>query len=254
MTMPNTPSGAAGGSPDDDVRGTGTPSGPESTAPGRPVDTAGASSEGAPAPGERPAAGEHVAGPPPTGTPAPGTPAPEPGTAGRRPAGQAVPGAGPSDADASHAAPGAPATDPGRAPAPGHAPPAEDAPAATGAETGRTAGAPPEEPTAHRGADRLLDAATADGFRHRLRGIQSDFVDDPGAAVRGADDLAAEIVNAVGQALADRKRALEEAAAVHGGTAADTAPDTASGPESDTERLRLALHGYRDFVTHLLGL
>ncbi|MFC5753037.1 hypothetical protein [Actinomadura rugatobispora] len=117
---------------------------------------------------------------------------------------------------------------------------------------------PPPEPAADRttdqGADRLLTAAAADAFRLRLRGIQGDFVDDPATAVREADDLAAEIVNAVGQALADRKRALEESGRGRGEGSPDGAPETAPGTAPDTERLRLALHDYRDFVNRLLGL
>ncbi|WP_344587006.1 hypothetical protein [Actinomadura vinacea] len=107
------------------------------------------------------------------------------------------------------------------------------------------------EPTDHGPAghlERLLDAGAADRFRRRWREIQTDFVDDPVRAVHGADELAAEVVNAIGRALADRKRALEESQPAD----ADGAPGTAPGTAPDTERLRQALRGYRELVDRLL--
>ncbi|MFB4319323.1 hypothetical protein [Actinomadura sp. 21ATH] len=97
-----------------------------------------------------------------------------------------------------------------------------------------------ETSTAEHG--RLLEGSAADGFHERWREVQSRFVDDPRGAVRQADELAAEIVNAVGQALAARKRTLDERLN-EGGEASP-----------DTERLRLALRDYRDFVDRTLTL
>ncbi|XVQ15092.1 hypothetical protein ACQP1W_21940 [Spirillospora sp. CA-255316] len=217
MTVPNTPPGPAGKAPGDDVRVAGrTPAPP--APPSELEDTA----------PDRPMAAQN-----------------RPAAAQDRPPGEpgrAAP-AGPAPA-----AEGAAAEDEGALPA---EPPSKPATEQAAAEP---AAGPTTGHAADRGADRLLDTVTADGFRLRLRGIQSDFVDDPGAAVRGADELAAEIVNAVGQALADRKRALEESARARGEGAPDGAPDTAAGTVSDTERLRLALHDYRDFVHRLLDL
>ncbi|MEW2354720.1 hypothetical protein [Spirillospora sp. NPDC029432] len=96
--------------------------------------------------------------------------------------------------------------------------------------------------TRSEGHGRLLDASVADGFHERWREVQSGFVDDPRGAVRRADELAAEIVNAAGQALAARKRTLDDRLN-EGGEASP-----------DTERLRLALRDYRDFVDRTLTL
>ncbi|MFI0352196.1 hypothetical protein [Actinomadura sp. 9N407] len=91
--------------------------------------------------------------------------------------------------------------------------------------------------------ERLLDGPVADGFNERWREVQSGFVDDPREAVRRADELASEVVNAVGQALAARKRTL-----------ADRLDTGGDGASPDTERLRLALRDYRDFVDRTLTI
>ncbi|MFC9975386.1 hypothetical protein ACFVH6_31300 [Spirillospora sp. NPDC127200] len=88
--------------------------------------------------------------------------------------------------------------------------------------------------------ERLLEAGDAARFRERWHEVQSGFVDDPHEAVRRADELSAEVVNALGQALANHKRSLDE----HWRTEKDERPDT--------ERLRLALRGYRHFLDRIL--
>jgi hypothetical protein len=71
-------------------------------------------------------------------------------------------------------------------------------------------------------------------FRERWRELQSDFIDDPARAVRGADDLVDEIIGE----LAQRKQGLEE--------------QWRSGPD-DTEELRVAMREYRSFFNQLIN-
>jgi len=71
-------------------------------------------------------------------------------------------------------------------------------------------------------------------FRDRWQELQSDFVDDPARAVRGADDLVDEII----RELAERKQGLEER--------------WRGGPD-DTEELRVAMREYRSFFNQLLN-
>ncbi|MGI5414559.1 hypothetical protein [Actinomadura luteofluorescens] len=118
-----------------------------------------------------------------------------------------------------HAAPEKPRTTPGTAPgsAPGTAP---------GSATGGV-------------QEKLIASAEAERFRERWHGVQAAFVDDPGESVRQADGLASEAVDALGRALAAHRRSLTEA--LDGG-----------GP-ADTERLRLALRGYRDLLDRIFA-
>jgi len=71
-------------------------------------------------------------------------------------------------------------------------------------------------------------------FRERWRELQSDFVDDPAQAVRGADDLVDELI----RELAQRKQVLEE--------------QWRGGPD-DTEELRVAMREYRSFFNQLIN-
>ncbi|MFI0408673.1 hypothetical protein [Actinomadura sp. 3N508] len=107
-------------------------------------------------------------------------------------------------------------------------PPAIDVPGPADAP----APAPAEAP------GRLLDAAEADRLRERWHEVQAGFVDDPGEAVRRADGLASDAVDALGHAIAAHRRSLAEAAATDG--------------QPDTERLRLALRGYRDLLNRVI--
>ncbi|TMQ89663.1 hypothetical protein ETD83_38950 [Actinomadura soli] len=111
----------------------------------------------------------------------------------------------------------------------------------------RVAAPPPEVPAKHsppagrsapvESPGRLLDPAEAERFRERWREVQSGFVDDPGEAVRRADGLASDAVDALGHAIAAHRRSLAEGAAKDG---------------PDTERLRLALRGYRDLLNRVI--
>ncbi|TYB47892.1 hypothetical protein [Actinomadura chibensis] len=85
---------------------------------------------------------------------------------------------------------------------------------------------------------RLLDPAEAERFRARWHEVQAAFVDDPGEAVRRADDLASDAVDALGRAIAAHRRTLTEGRDDQG--------------KPDTERLRLALHGYRDLLNQVI--
>ncbi|MBA9005475.1 hypothetical protein [Thermomonospora cellulosilytica] len=105
--------------------------------------------------------------------------------------------------------------------------------------------APAPEAGAHRHArpapeqsDRLLGPDTAARIRERWHDIQASFVDDPRESVRRADELAAETLDALGEVLRERKRAL----------------DSGRGDAADTERLRQDLRRYRDLVDHMLSL
>ncbi|MFC4913862.1 hypothetical protein [Actinomadura gamaensis] len=88
---------------------------------------------------------------------------------------------------------------------------------------------------------RLLADAEAGRFRERWHEVQAGFVDDPEESVRKADELTAEVVNAIGQALTSRKHELDE-----------RWRNEKDAP-SDTERLRQALRGYRTLVDRMLG-
>ncbi|MWA05296.1 hypothetical protein F8568_043655 [Actinomadura sp. LD22] len=87
--------------------------------------------------------------------------------------------------------------------------------------------------------ERLFDPADAERFRQRWHEVQSGFVDDPAESVRAADALAAEAVEALSRSAGTHRRALSDEAARHG------APDT--------ERLRLALRGYRDLLERIFA-
>ncbi|MCZ7435759.1 hypothetical protein O7598_05075 [Micromonospora sp. WMMC241] len=120
----------------------------------------------------------------------------------------------------------------------------ESATAAAGAVAGGAAGA------AVAGAARPTpgavpgDAATlfapdaAQGFRDRWRDVQLRFVDDPKAAVGEAESLVEEAIEALSTALREQRTKL--------GTWQESG-------SSDTEQLRVAVRGYRDFLDRVLG-
>lgn len=97
---------------------------------------------------------------------------------------------------------------------------------------------PAEQPT--ESDARLIERPMAERLQRELSNIQSGFVDDPRSAVDRADRLAGQAVDALQEALAARKRTLDEkwqADGDHG---------------TDTERMRQAIRGYRDLVEHVL--
>jgi hypothetical protein len=111
-------------------------------------------------------------------------------------------------------------------------------PAAAAATPAAEAAAAPEP--AHGGGETVIESGTADGFHARWRDVQFGFVDDPRAAVRQADELADKVVRSFTDALDAHKRALED----RWRSQRDAPPDT--------ERLRLIVRAYREFVDRLL--
>lgn len=90
-----------------------------------------------------------------------------------------------------------------------------------------------EEPGAQLFADDEVER-----FRSQWQAIQTTFVDDPQDAVRGADHLVAEVMQALAATFTEHKRGLEE--------------QWQSGTEAQTEDLRQALRRYRSFFNQLL--
>ncbi|MGI5237460.1 hypothetical protein [Dactylosporangium sp. CA-139066] len=78
-----------------------------------------------------------------------------------------------------------------------------------------------------------------DGLRERWRALQLRFIDDPRAVAGEADELVGEAVDTITNALQAQRRELA-AWQDQGG--------------DDTERLRAAVRGYRDYLDRLLGM
>jgi hypothetical protein len=77
-----------------------------------------------------------------------------------------------------------------------------------------------------------------DRFRGEWQHIQGRFVDDPQDAVRGADHLVAEVMQALATMFSEHKHELES--------------QWQQRSEAETEDLRLALRRYRSFFNQLL--
>ncbi|GAA4225744.1 hypothetical protein GCM10022254_08330 [Actinomadura meridiana] len=101
-----------------------------------------------------------------------------------------------------------------------------------------TPGPPPPRTPAEPPAG-FLAPDEAERLRKRWHEVQSGFVDDPDGAVRRADELASDAVDALGHAIAAHRRTLSE----------DGAADR---ERPDTERLRQALRGYRDLLNRVI--
>ncbi|WP_327308445.1 hypothetical protein OG730_37410 [Streptomyces sp. NBC_01298] len=84
----------------------------------------------------------------------------------------------------------------------------------------------------------LLGTVEADGYRARWGEIQGLFVDDPQEAVRSADTLVAEVMQAFAETLSAHRSGLEK--------------QWDSGEQVATEDLRQALQAYRALVNRLL--
>ncbi len=82
-------------------------------------------------------------------------------------------------------------------------------------------------------------AEAMDGLRNRWREVQLRFVDDPQGAVTEADTLVGEAIETLTTTLGERR--------------ADLAGWRGGGPE-DTERLRMAVQRYREFLDRVLDL
>ncbi len=87
-------------------------------------------------------------------------------------------------------------------------------------------------------AEPLLGTAEAEGYRSTWSEIQGRFVDDPREAVRSADTLVAEVMQAFAGTLADHRGRLEK--------------QWDSGEQVATEDLRQALRAYRSLINRLL--
>jgi hypothetical protein len=90
----------------------------------------------------------------------------------------------------------------------------------------------------------LFDGEMTERFRDRWQRLQMHFVDDPQTAAGLAGALVDEVVTALRDAVDRQRSELEESQSGHG-------VDAHSG---DTERLRVAVRRYRDFLNRLLGL
>ncbi len=91
----------------------------------------------------------------------------------------------------------------------------------------------------HDGADLLFSPEDRTRFGQRWTDIQSRFVDDPSDAVASADDLVAEMMDCIGDRLAERRSVLGQ--------------ELAGGGDAETEDLRLATQRYRAFFQRLLS-
>jgi hypothetical protein len=97
------------------------------------------------------------------------------------------------------------------------------------------AGSQPEEDS-----PALFDQDALESFRSRWGTIQTGFVDDPGGAVKQADELVAVVMKRLEEVFANERASLEQA--------------WARGDDVSTEDLRVALRRYRAFFDHLLSV
>ena len=97
------------------------------------------------------------------------------------------------------------------------------------------AGSQPEEDS-----PALFDQDALESFRARWGTIQTGFVDDPGGAVKQADELVAAVMKRLAEVFADERANLEQA--------------WARGDDVSTEDLRVALRRYRSFFDRLLSV
>ncbi|HSO74248.1 MAG TPA: hypothetical protein VLU47_05375 [Blastocatellia bacterium] len=97
------------------------------------------------------------------------------------------------------------------------------------------AGNQPEEDSAP-----LFDQGALVSFRSNWRAIQTGFVDNPGGAVKQADELVAAVMKSLAEVFGDERANLEQA--------------WAKGDDVSTEDLRVALRRYRSFFDRLLSV
>lgn len=98
----------------------------------------------------------------------------------------------------------------------------------------------------------LLNSEEIQTFRSRWNEIQAKFVDEPGASVRQADALVAEVMAQVAQTLANQRRTLESQWNLGDTSPGDTSPGKVSPTAVSTEDLRQILQSYRAFFNRLL--
>ncbi len=85
----------------------------------------------------------------------------------------------------------------------------------------------------------VWEPEVAERYRDAFRDIQAHFVDEPEAALTEAQDLVAEAVQALADALLAEQVSLDP---------------HEQDPNPDTEAMRIAMRGYRDFLDRVLAL
>ena len=98
-----------------------------------------------------------------------------------------------------------------------------------------TAGSQPEEDSPP-----LFEQDALEKFRSSWGAIQTGFVDNPGGAVKEADELVAAVMKRLAEGFADERANLEQA--------------WGKGDDVSTEDLRVALRRYRSFFDRLLSV
>jgi hypothetical protein len=93
----------------------------------------------------------------------------------------------------------------------------------------------------------LWGAGGVEGYRQQWRELQLQFVDDPAAATTQAATLVDDAVRSLTTALTEQKQQLDAWQQQPG-------PDSGADDADHTERLRVALREYRDFLDRLLGM
>jgi hypothetical protein len=106
---------------------------------------------------------------------------------------------------------------------------------------------------------RQLDREERREFGNRWRGIQTDFVDRPKAAVEAADKLVTEVMLARGYPGGDFRQRVADASVDHADVTADYRQARAIAEKSrrgqaTTEELRQSLVCYRNIFQEILGI
>ena len=96
-------------------------------------------------------------------------------------------------------------------------------------------GSQPEEAPAP-----LFEQSALQDFRSRWEAIQTGFVDNPGGAVKQADELVAAVMKRLAEVFADERANLEQ--------------EWAKRNDVSTEDLRVAIRCYRSFFDRLLSV
>ena len=86
----------------------------------------------------------------------------------------------------------------------------------------------------------LFEQDSLENFRSSWGAIQTGFVDNPGGAVKQADELVAAVMKRLAEVFADERANLEQA--------------WGKGDDVSTENLRVALRRYRSFFDRLLSV
>ena len=86
----------------------------------------------------------------------------------------------------------------------------------------------------------LFEQIALQDFRSRWGAIQTGFVDNPGGAVKQADELVAAVMKRLAEVFADERANLEQ--------------EWAERNDVSTEDLRVAIRRYRSFFDHLLSV